>query len=254
MNEQVQILSREGALDLIGGKTPRSHIADHFALYCEQDRISRFMMRQELFRQVMPLHGSIIECGVRTGVGLLQWYRLSRILEPYANRRIIYGFDTFAGLASITDKDGAKAIDGAQSDGEGVYADLERSICMALHNDIVVHHDQTSIIPTQIFPKVSWPQIVPIKGDFMQTGRTFLEQNQHLIVALLYLDFDLYEPTKEAIELFVPRMPKGSIIAFDELNHSDWPGETLAVMDTLGLRNLTLQRIPFEPTVSYAVL
>jgi hypothetical protein len=57
-----------------------------------------------------------------------------------------------------------------------------------------------------------------------------------------------------AIEWLVPRMPKGAVIAFDELNHSAWPGETMALLDTLGIRSLRLERFPFQPQLSFAVL
>ena len=49
-------------------------------------------------------------------------------------------------------------------------------------------------------------------------------------------------------------MPKGAIIVFDELNVSTFPGETLALVDTLGINNLRLQRSPIDPYISYAVL
>jgi hypothetical protein len=47
---------------------------------------------------------------------------------------------------------------------------------------------------------------------------------------LLYLDFDVYEPTKAAIEALRPHMPKGAAIVFDELYSRQWPGETLALL------------------------
>ena len=50
---------------------------------------------------------------------------------------------------------------------------------------------------------------------------------------MLYLDFDIYEPTLTALENFLPRMPKGSVIAFDELNNPDWPGETMAFLESM---------------------
>jgi hypothetical protein len=84
--------------------------------------------------------------------------------------------------------------------------------------------------------------------------KEYIAANQHLVVSLLYLDFDLYEPTKFAIETLLPRMPKGSIIAFDQLNQKFWPGETLAVLETLGVHNLKLERFTFQPQISYAVL
>ena len=78
------------------------------------------------------------------------------------------------------------------------------------------------------------------------TAPGYLKNNPHLVVALLYLDLDLYEPTKVAMQTFLPRMPKGAIIAFDELNHPDWPGETIAIMEEIGIRNLRIERFPFD--------
>ncbi|OOK77110.1 putative dTDP-6-deoxy-L-hexose 3-O-methyltransferase [Mycobacterium kansasii] len=54
-----------------------------------------------------------------------------------------------------------------------------------------------------------------------------MEDNQHTVVALLYLDFDLFEPTLAAIRTFLPRMPKGAVLAFDELNQKYWPARPL---------------------------
>lgn len=64
----------------------------------------------------------------------------------------------------------------------------------------------------------------------------FLEQNKHIIVALLYLDLDIYQPTKTSLKYFVPKMAKGSIIAFDEPNYKSFPGETIAALEELGTR------------------
>jgi len=71
---------------------------------------------------------------------------------------------------------------------------------------------------------------------------------------LVYLDVRVFEPTKVAIENFIPRMPKGSIIAFDELNSKNWPGETIAVLETIGIRNLRIERSIFDTMPSFAVL
>lgn len=78
--------------------------------------------------------------------------------------------------------------------------------------------------------------------------------NPHLIVALLYLDFDLYEPMKLALDKILPLMPKGAVVAFDELNCEDFPGETTALSEVIGIDKLSLTRFPFEPWISYAVL
>lgn len=48
---------------------------------------------------------------------------------------------------------------------------------------------------------------------------------------ILNLDLDLYEPTKVALECFVPKMVKGGIIILDEYAHETFGGETKAVDD-----------------------
>jgi hypothetical protein len=98
------------------------------------------------------------------------------------------------------------------------------------------------------------PKFELVAGDARQTIPDYIARNPHLIVALLYLDFDMYEPTCAAIDAFLPRMSKGAVIAFDELNIKQWPGETQAVLDRIGANKLRIARFPFQPQMSYAVL
>lgn len=85
------------------------------------------------------------------------------------------------------------------------------------------------------------------------TQREHYRRRRWLVVSLLFLDVDLYEPTRTAIQHFLPRMPKGSVIASDQLDNHIWPGEVRAVLDTVGIRNLELQRFQC-PYVAYAIL
>jgi hypothetical protein len=50
------------------------------------------------------------------------------------------------------------------------------------------------------------------------------------------------------------RLTKGSIIGFDELNHKDYPGETLALKEVLGLGRYQIRHSKFSPTQSYIVI
>lgn len=73
-----------------------------------------------------------------------------------------------------------------------------------------------------------------------------------MIVALLFLDFDLYEPTKIALEHFVSRIPKGGILAFDEINNQFWPGETIALLERYkDLNQLEIKKFDFDPNIAY---
>jgi len=75
-----------------------------------------------------------------------------------------------------------------------------------------------------------------------------------LLVSLLYLDFDIYEPTVTALTQLLPRIPKGGIVAFDEVNNPHWPGETLALLESLQLRQHKLESLEYEPNISFIQL
>ena len=49
-------------------------------------------------------------------------------------------------------------------------------------------------------------------------------------------------------------MPKGAVLAFDELDNPLWPGETLAMLETHARRPLRIERVEFDPYIGFAVL
>ena len=93
-----------------------------------------------------------------------------------------------------------------------------------------------------------------VKGDACSSLENYLKKNPHTIVSLAYFDFDIYQPTKICLNLIKDRLVKGSVVAFDELNDIDSPGETIAVMETLGLKNIRLKRFPYTSRVSYFIV
>ena len=66
-------------------------------------------------------------------------------------------------------------------------------------------------------------------------------------------DFDIYAPTKVALEKLFPRMVKGGVVAFDELNCAEFAGETTALLESFDLRQVELKRFPYDPYISYFV-
>lgn len=212
----------------------------NFQKYVSRQRLTRFLSRYELFKRVLTVHGSIIECGVLYGGGLMTWAQLSAILEPVNHQRRIIGFDTFSGFTSISEEDATGQSDFMKAGGLAVdsYEDLLECIELFDMNRALSH-----------IPKVSL-----VRGDIVSTAPRFLEEHPHTVVSLMYLDVDVFEPTRAALEVFLPRMPKGAVLAFDEVNSPMWPGETLALLSSVGLRNLRLERCPFDTVLSYAVL
>ena len=45
-----------------------------------------------------------------------------------------------------------------------------------------------------------------------------------------------------------------SFLALDELNAHKYPGETLALLECIGIKNLLLKKTPFDPYISYAII
>lgn len=211
----------------------------NFPRYARRQHVTRFAALYELFKLVLPVKGSVVECGVFRGFSFATFMQLSAALEPNNLTRRIYGFDTFEGFASVSAADAPERT-GARS------GDLSSDSFEELSRLIEIYDDDRFLGHV--------PKAHLVRGDVLETIPRFVEENQHLVVSLLFLDMDLYEPTAMALRHFVPRMPKGSVLAFDELDNPIWPGETSAVLDGLGIGGLELRRFEFDPYISYAVL
>ena len=210
-----------------------------FPRFATKRSIARFLARQRLFEQILDINGVIVECGVFHGAGLFTWAQLTNIFEPVNYNRKIIGFDTFDGFPEVDALDNA----GIQKSNVG---DLRGSPLDELNLSIEKSDSERSLSHIQ--------NVELVAGDFNVTGPEYLTRNSHLVVSLLYLDFDLFTPTKNALELFLPRMPKGALVAFDEMNCASFPGETQAFDTVMGIKNHKVQRFPFDPWISYVVL
>jgi len=216
---------------------------ENFTKYVPRTSIARFLTKYELFKRVLNLQGVIIECGVLFGGGLMTWAQLSSIMEPLNHQRRIIGFDTFKGFPSVSNKDTEGKVSTDLCKKGSLYVDSYKDLkkCIKLYDT------------TRYLNHINKVELV--RGDVLETIPLYIKKNPHLVVSLLYLDMDIYEPTKVALKYFLPRMPKGSVIGFDELNISWWPGETLAVLEQFGnLNNLRMNRQLLGTSISYVQL
>jgi len=231
-NSEAENKFRQERNNLLNSVKP-AEIADCFSLFITRQELVRYLVRYELFKKILGVKGSIVECGVYKGASLLFFAKLSSIYEPYAFNRKIIGFDSFAGFPAVDEKDGSFAYAGDLADVNlGV---IEKCVKLYDDNRPVGHVDKVKLV----------------KGDALETVPRYFSENPSALVALLYLDFDIYEPTKAALSAILPRMPKGAIVAFDELNDSRRPGETVALLESLNINNLKIRKFPEEPHISY---
>jgi len=212
---------------------------ENFTKYVRRQHLKRFLALYEVFKLVLPVKGSVIECGVWRGFSLMAWAKLSTMLEPENLTRRIYGFDTFEGFPSVHDIDQSAFKTNERGElSSDSYDELFQLIKEYDADRFLGHIGKVELI----------------RGNMAKTIPEFIERHQHLMVSLLFIDCDLYEPTRTALEHFLPRMPKGAIVAFDDLDNPIWPGETLAILETVGLNKLKLQRLEWDPYIAYAVI
>jgi hypothetical protein len=213
---------------------------ENFPKYVRRQNLTRFLALYEIFKRTLPVKGSVVECGVNNGFGAMTWAKLSAILEPVNLTRRIYGFDTFEGFPSVSEAD--RSLHSKHVKEGDLAADVLEEL-----EGLASIYDSTRFLGH--VKKINF-----IKGDATKTIPHFVDENPHLLVSLLFLDFDLYEPTKVALEYFIPRMPRGAIVAFDELDNPLWPGETLAMLEEHSKLKFRIERLEFDPYIGFAVL
>jgi hypothetical protein len=217
---------------------PDNELLSNLGLFMNGPALSRLLFMDDLYKKILGIHGSVMEFGVRWGQNLALWTNFRAMYEPYNHNRKIVGFDTFEGFPSVHEKDLGYASEGGYAVSSGYENYLE---------DILNFHEQENPIPHIKKYELR-------KGNAIVELEKYLKENPHTIISLAYFDFDIYEPTKVCLELILPHLTKGSVIGFDELNRHDFPGETIAVKEVLGLSKYQIARSPYSRVNSYLVI
>jgi hypothetical protein len=216
---------------------PPDETLPNLGLFLTSKTLSRVLFFYEIYRKILNTHGVIMEFGVRWGQTLALMSALRGIFEPFNRHRKIIGFDTFAGFRGMGPEDGerCKSVDGSFSVSKNYEVYLEKLLNLADGLNPIPHLKKFELV----------------KGDALQTIPDYLRRHPETIVSLAIFDFDIYKPTKAALEAVKPHLMKGSVLVFDELCDDIFPGETLALAEVLGLNNVRVQRMPMTARISY---
>lgn len=191
----------------------------NFPVFTPRYNIARFLAHYEIFKKIIDVPGAILDLGVFRGASTFTWAKLCEIFCPTDIRKTVYAFDTFRGFPKISKEDGPEnpaqdRVVGGYYGGDAIRRILDLAQ-EAMNHDRHLRHKN---------------RIEFIEGDICETITSFLKaKGNGLRVALLNLDLDLYEPTKIALEKFVPLMSPRGIIIFDEYAVDTFGGETQAV-------------------------
>jgi hypothetical protein len=156
------------------------------------------------------IQGALVECGVAAGaqVGAMQDRNLR-----HAEKRWIYGFDSFEGipLASAED-DQQPGIPGPKP-----FIPYKDKRELLKSSGITVHAKEHVQHLLNVWFPGKWDNIVLVKGWFQDTLPLYASVLKRLGgIALLRLDGDLYESTKVSLEQLFPLVNEGGMLIVDD--------------------------------------
>ena len=233
---QNQRSSREKLVDkLLRSPIPASELHHNLGLFMTPANVSRALSLHKLYLEAKEVHGDILDLGTRWGQNIALFNSFRSIYEPYNRFRRITAFDTFTGFPSTNAHDGPKLTQGSFSTAIDYVEYLK---------EVLECHDEENVPPQQGLISI-------VQGDAVETLQQYLNNYPSTIVSLAFFDFDIYEPTKQCLEMIKPHLVKGSILAFDEANDRDCPGETIALREVLDMSRFSLLRAGINSRISY---
>ena len=218
---------------------PDDQILSNLQLFINSKNMARILFMDHIYRQIIDVMGVVMEFGTRWGPNISQFAALRGIYEPFNRHRKLIAFDTFTGFSEISKEDGKSSM-----------MEVGHLQCTTDYKDYL---DKVLACQEGDNPLSHIKKYELIKGDACMTVPKYISDNPETIIALAYFDFDVYKPTKQCLETIKPRLVKGSVVAFDELNDTDSPGETLALLEVIGLNNVRLKRHPNCSRTSYFI-
>jgi hypothetical protein len=212
----------------------------NFGLFMRSGPLARLLFLNEIYQLIVPIPGIICEFGVWWGQSLAFFENFRAVYEPYNHTRRIVGFDTFVGYPEVGSADKRSEIitEGNYGVPTG-YVDFLDGVLNCHEQQNVMSHIKKHEL---------------VVGDVLETAPRYFSAHPESFVALAFFDMALYEPTKLCLQTIRDRLVPGSVVAFDELNHADYPGETRAALEVLSLKDFTVHRSKFLSDRTYFVL
>jgi hypothetical protein len=190
------------------GKQELWFVVDHWPLYCGVSNLARYIAILDILRSTLNVPGHVAEFGSWRGANLMFIAKVLRIFDPHGSKQT-HCFESFEGLSTFSSEDNASI--GLRGKYRGSLRDLTKFVKLyELEDDIVIH-----------------------KGQIATTLPATLKKNPGLSFSFVYCDVDLFEPTRQILDLSHPRLSIGGVFVLDEWNYGNFPGESLAVRSFL---------------------
>ncbi len=159
----------------------------------------RRWMIQQLARLIADVDGDTAECGAWQGMGS---YLIARVNRAGERRRRHFVFDSFEGLSEPDEFDGGYWTGGDLAESE----DTCRRNLAEFGDDVGIY-----------------------KGWIPDCFQHLTDER----FAFLHIDVDLYQPTRDSLEFFYPRLNPGAVVLCDDYGFTTCPGATRAMDEFL---------------------
>ena len=156
--------------------------------------LDRKYLLREFMKLVRDVDGDTAECGVFEGASS---YLICQQTQHASKRHHL--FDSFQGLSEPAEIDGAWWVKGKLSASEAIVRQNLRE-----------------------FPHVRY-----YAGWIPERFHEVAD----VTFSFVHIDVDLYQPTKDSVEFFYPRLSPGGIMLFDDYATSTCPGANLAIAE-----------------------
>lgn len=177
-------------------------------------KAQRMYMVRNLLLQVKNPNADMAECGVFKGSTSLLIAEYCKRYKLISNNSSIHLFDSFAGLSDPTAQDQGTSM----QKGEYCASLTEVKNNLSKYNCFSYH-----------------PGWIPEKFNSVSDKR----------FSFVHIDVDLYNPVKDSLEFFIPRMVEGGLIVLDDYGYNDTPGALSAVDQMAQKHSLHVGRLPF---------
>lgn len=182
-------------------------VIDHFGLYAGLETLGAKFFTYELLKKTLDVPGDIVEFGCWNGSTLMFLAKALYLHRPNTVKKVI-GFDNFSGLPKPKPVDGPYAAEVT-----GKYEGDEKVLRRAI--DLFDLSEKVKLVV----------------GDATETIPEYRRKHPEAMISFAFLDFDLYEPTKAALELLDEALTPGGVVVLDQAGTDDWSGETIAWLE-----------------------
>jgi hypothetical protein len=191
------------------------HDVEFRADYARFDRqnhrsLDRKFALRELLKLALRRHGDLAECGVFRGASA---FLMAKAICRTGSGRTLHLFDSFAGLSPPDAADGSYWQPGSLACG---LADVQASL--RDFADLIAYHP--GWIPTRFH-------------DVADSG-----------FCCVHIDVDLFQPTRDALAFFYPRMVPGGMIVCDDYGFDTCPGARRAMDEFFASRAEPVIHLP----------